>query len=333
MKCKICGNTDLIQKSVKMSKSYGNTVDPGEIIEKYGADAARFFILFGASPSSGLEWSEEGVDYAYRFIKNTFNLVSEPPEIIREEFNVRDTLVQYYLNKNIKEFTENMKDLAIRNAVNNIIQFTSELGKYKNEGVNKEIYKDCLEKLILLLHPIAPHMTEEIWENFGKKGYLSLAGWPSYNKDLLSEESDFKWKLMNSILEDINNIRIIIKKENIKSISLIIADSWKLKFYNTLMKILEETINQGEIMKQLMKDNEFKKHSAQIGKIVSIISRNIGKYPKYTLSSNEEYQFFKEIKPIIERKFKCQVEVTFEKDSKEQKASQSLPGKPAIVII
>ena len=332
MKCKICGNTDLIQKSVKMSKSYGNTVDPGEIIEKYGADAARFFILFGASPSSGLEWSEEGVDYAYRFIKNTFILVSEPPEIIREELNVRDTLVQYYLNKTIKEFTENMKDLAIRNAVNNIIQFTSELGKYKNEGVNKEIYKDCLEKLILLLHPIAPHMTEEIWENFGKKGYLSLAGWPSYNKDLLSEESDFKWKLMNSILEDINNIRIIVKKENIKSISLIIADSWKLKFYNTLMKILEETIKQGEIMKQLMKDNEFKKHSAQIGKIVSIISRNIGKYPKYTLSSNEEYQFFDEIKPIIEKKYSCKVNITFEGDSKEQKASQALPGKPAIVI-
>ncbi|MBY8989453.1 MAG: leucine--tRNA ligase [Candidatus Lokiarchaeota archaeon] len=333
MKCKICGNTDLIQKSVKMSKSYGNTVDPGEIIEKYGADAARFFILFGASPSSGLEWSEEGVDYAYRFIKNTFILVSEPPEIIREELNVRDTLVQYYMNKTIKEFTENMKDLAIRNAVNNVIQFASELGKYKNEGVNKEIYKDCLEKLTLLLHPIAPHMTEEIWESFGKKGYLSLATWPSYNKDLLSEESDFKWKLMNSILEDINNIRTIVKKETIESISLIIADSWKLKFYNTLMKILEETINQGEVMKQLMKDNEFKKHSSQIGKIVSIILRNIGKYPKYTLSSNEEYQFFSEIKPIIERKFKCQVEVTFEKDSKEQKATQSLPGKPAIVII
>jgi leucyl-tRNA synthetase len=333
MKCKICGNTDLIQKSVKMSKSYGNTVNPGEIIEKYGADAARFFILFGASPSSGLEWSEEGVDYAYRFIKNAFILVTEPPEILRDDQNVRDTLIQYYLNKTLKEFTENMKDLAIRNAVNNIIQFTSEFGKYKSEGVSKEIYEECIENLVLLLHPIAPHMTEEIWEALGKNGYASLAAWPSYNKELLSEESDYKWKLMNNILEDINNIRTVMKKENLESISLIIADEWKLKFYNTLMVILDKTINQGEIMKKLMEDNDFKKHSSQIGKIVSIILRNIGKYPKYTLSSNEEYQFFSEIKSIIERKFRCQVEVTFEKDSKEQKATQSLPGKPGIKII
>ncbi|TKJ20828.1 MAG: hypothetical protein CEE43_11315 [Promethearchaeota archaeon Loki_b32] len=154
MICRKCGNTDLIQKSVKMSKSYGNTVNPGEIIERYGADAARFFILFGASPSSGLEWSEEGVDYAYKFIKNTFILLSEPPKIIHKNLSIRDTLIQYYLNKTIKEFTDNMKKLAIRNAVNNLIQFTSEFGKYKNEGIIEEVFEDCKEKLILLFHPI-----------------------------------------------------------------------------------------------------------------------------------------------------------------------------------
>ncbi|MFW9877372.1 MAG: leucine--tRNA ligase, partial [Candidatus Thorarchaeota archaeon] len=68
MKCRKCGNKDLILRSVKMSKSYGNTVDPGEIIKKYGADAARFFILFGASPESGLEWSDEGVNFANKFV-------------------------------------------------------------------------------------------------------------------------------------------------------------------------------------------------------------------------------------------------------------------------
>ncbi|MFX1374987.1 MAG: leucine--tRNA ligase [Promethearchaeota archaeon] len=332
MKCKICGTTDLIQKSVKMSKSYGNTVDPGEIIEKYGADAARFFILFGASPSSGLEWSEEGVDYAYRFIKNTFALVTEPPDIIREEQNIRDTLIQYYLNKTIKELTENMKNIAIRNAVNNIIQFTSEFGKYKSEGIYKEIYKECIENLVLLLHPIAPHMTEEIWENLGKKGYASLATWPSYNQELLSEESDYKWKLMNNILEDINNIKTIMRKEDLGTISLIIADHWKLKFYNVLMNLLEETKEQGKIMKTLMQDKDLKMYSKQIGKIVSRIIGNIGKFPKYSISSDDEFQFFNEIKPIIEKKYNCTVKIVFEKDSKEQKASQSLPGKPAIVI-
>jgi leucyl-tRNA synthetase len=315
-----------------MSKSYGNTVDPGEIISKYGADAARFFILFGASPSSGLEWSDESVDYAYRFIKNVFTLLTDPPKNIRKHLTIRDTLIQYYLNKIIKDFTDNMENLAIRNAVNNLIQFASELGKYKAEGIKEEIYEECRENLIILLHPIAPHMTEELWEIIGKKGYLSLNPWSDYKKDLLTKESDYKWKLMNNILDDINNIKLAMRKEKFNSISIIIADEWKLKLYNTIMSLLEETKNQGEIMKKLMKNDDFKKYSKQIGKILSRILKNVGKFPKFSLSPDKEYEFFDEIKPIIEIKYNCKVKVIFEKDSSEQKASQALPSKPAIVI-
>ncbi|MBY8983738.1 MAG: leucine--tRNA ligase [Candidatus Lokiarchaeota archaeon] len=332
MKCKKCGNTNLIEKSVKMSKSYGNTVNPGEIIGKYGADAARFFILFGASPSSGLEWSDEGVDYAYRFIKNTFTLLTEPPKNIRKDLTIRDTLIKYYLNKTIKDFTDNMQILAIRNAVNNLIQFTSELGKYKAEGIKKEIFEECRENLIILLHPIAPHMTEEIWEIIGKKGYLSLNPWSKYNNNLLTDESDYKWNLLNNILDDINNIKIAMKKEKLNSISIIIADEWKLNLYKILMPLLEETKNQGDIMSTLMQNSEFKKYSKQIVKIVSRILKNVGKFPKFSLSSEEEYEFFDEITPIIEMKYNSNVKVFFEKESTEKKASQALPSKPAIII-
>ena len=124
-----------------------------------------------------------------------------------------------------------------------------------------------------------------------------------------------------------------MKKEELGSISLIIADQWKLKLYNSLMSLLEETKNQGAIMKKLMQDNDNKKYSKQISKIVSRIVKNVGKYPKFTISSDDEYQFFDEIKSLIEKKYHCTVDIMFERDSKEQKASQSLPGKPAIVII
>ncbi|MFX1325567.1 MAG: class I tRNA ligase family protein, partial [Promethearchaeota archaeon] len=333
MKCKKCGNTNLIQKSVKMSKSYGNTVDPGEITKKYGADAARFFILFGASPSSGLEWSEEGVDFAYRFIKNAFSLLIEPPEIMRETLTIRDTLIQYYLNKTIKDFTENMNNIEIRSAVNNVIQFTSEFSKYKSEGVKKEIYKECRKSLVLLLHPIAPHLTEEIWEILGNENYVSLTTWPSFNGKLLTRESDYKWKLMNNILEDIKNIKTVMKNEQLTKISLIIADPWKFNMYSSLMAYLEETKNQGEIMKRLMKNDEFKSHNKLISKIIKRVLKNVGKYPKFSLPSQEEYQFFDEIKPIIKRKYGCDVIITFENESEDQKAALALPGKPAIVFV
>ncbi|MHA2121956.1 MAG: leucine--tRNA ligase, partial [Promethearchaeota archaeon] len=332
MKCKKCGNSDLIQKSVKMSKSYGNTVDPGDIIGKYGADAARFFILFGASPSSGLEWSEEGVDYANRFIKNTFGLLTEPPKDIRKNATIRDTLIEYYLNRTIEDFTENMEKLAIRNAVNNVIQFTAEFTKYKTEGVKKQTFNECREKLVLLLHPIAPHMTEEIWELCGKEGYLSLANWPAFKQELLTDDSDYKWKLMNNLLEDINNIKIAVKKDKIESVTLIIAAQWKLNLYNTILALLEETKNHGTIMKNLMQENEFKNHSKLTNNILAKILKNIGKYSKFTLVPSEELKFFNEIKPIIENKHNCIVKALLEEDTSETKASQALPGKPAIVI-
>jgi hypothetical protein len=81
-----------------------------------------------------------------------------------------------------------------------------------------------------------------------------------------------------------------------------------------------------------MQNANFKKRSKLISNFVGKILKNVGKYPKYTLSSIEEFEFFKEITPVIEKKFGSKVEVIFENESKEQKASQSLPGKPAILI-
>ncbi|MHA1291996.1 MAG: leucine--tRNA ligase [Promethearchaeota archaeon] len=330
-KCKQCG-TEYILKSVKMSKSYGNTVDPSTIMEEYGADAARFFILFGASPESGLEWSEEGVGFAYRFIKNTFILLAEPPEKIRNKKTILDTLIEFNLNKTIKNVSEMLEKISIRDAVNNIIQFVNELSKYKKEGVIKEIYDNCVEKLTLLLHPIAPHITEEIWEILKKDSYISLASWPTYDNNLLTEENNFKWKLMNSIIDDINNIRIAMKKENLEKISIIIADEWKFKFYSILMSIINKTRNQGEIVKKIMQESDLRPHGKFINQTIGKILKNVGKFFKLSLSTNEELHFFTEIKPIIEKKYGCSVSILVEKDSSEKKATQALPGRPAIII-
>jgi len=256
-KCKRCG-TEYIMKSVKMSKSYGNTVDPIGIMNKYGADAARLFILFGASPKSGLEWSDEGVDFAYRYIKNTFKLLIETPEIIREKKMIRDTLIEYNLNKTIKNVTESLEKISIRDAINELIQFTSELYKYKNEGVNEEIFDKCKKMLALLLHPFVPHMTEEVWEILRKEGFLSLAKWPLYDKKFLTTDNDYKWKLLNKTIESINHIILIIKKEKLEEISIITAADWKFKFMVKLFPLIEKTKDQKEIMNVIMEDKSFK---------------------------------------------------------------------------
>jgi leucyl-tRNA synthetase len=329
--CKRCG-TEYILKSVKMSKSYGNTVDPIGLMSEYGADAARFFILFGASPASGLEWSDEGVGFANKFVTNTFRIIVDPQKNIKKEKSVRETLLIFHLNKTIKLVFDAIEKIALRDAVNYIIQFTNDFAKYKNEGVNKEIFNICREKLTLLMHPFIPHITEEIWEIIGKEGFISLASWPSYDDDILTPENEFKWKLMNNILDDINNIRVVTKLEELSKIYIIVADEWKFKFYSLLMSLLEESKDQKEIIKAIMQNEDFRKNGKAINQITTKILKNIGKYPKICLSTKEEFQFFKDITSIIQKKFDTEVEILVENDSKEKKASQSLPGKPAIII-
>ncbi|MFX1398213.1 MAG: leucine--tRNA ligase [Promethearchaeota archaeon] len=330
--CKIC-DTKYILKSVKMSKSYGNTIDPTTIVNEYGADAARFFILFGASPESDLEWSEEGVTFASKFAKKIFTLLVDAPMKVREEKSIRDLLISYHLSKTIKEVSENLEKIAIRNAVNYIVQFTSDLSKYKKEGIFIEVFEKCSEQLIKLLHPIVPHLTEEIWEFMGKDGYLSLQPWPSHDEKILTEENAQKWNLLNSLVDDINHIKVLLKKEQIEAITVIIADEWKYSLYDKLMGLIDKTKNQGDIMKSLMKQEELKPYGKFISQIVGRILKNVGKYSRSCLSQNEELSFYDQIKFIIETKFGCQVNTKLEKNAGDvKKAIQAFPCKPSIII-
>ncbi len=329
--CKRCG-TKYILKSVKMSKSYGNTVNPIGLMNKYGADAARFFILFGASPQSGLEWSDEGVDFAFKYVKNTFTLLKEPPETIRNEKIIRDTLIEYTLNKTIKIVSESLNILSIRDAINEIIQFTSEISRYKSEGVYKEVFDKCKENLILLLHPFVPHMTEELWEQMGKKSFLSLALWPNYDKNILSVENDYKWNLMNNTVDSINHIIQIIKKEKLTEMIIIIAAEWKFDVMLKLLSLAEKSKDQREIIGKLMENKEFKTKGKFISQTVIKVLKNLGKYVKSPINAIDEFNFFFEIKNIYEKKYKCKVSIIPENESQENKAAQGLPGKPAIII-
>ncbi|MBY9003348.1 MAG: leucine--tRNA ligase [Candidatus Lokiarchaeota archaeon] len=330
-KCKRCGK-DYVLKSVKMSKSLGNTIDPIGIMEKYGADASRFFILFGASPKSGLEWSNEGVDFAYKFVKNIYSLIYNAPEIVRNDVKIRDKLIDYYLNKTIKKVSKHMEKIEIRDAINELIQLTSELNKYKIEGINDVTFNRCKINLILMLHPIIPHVTEELWENFGEKGFVSLANWPEYNATLLTPINDYKWNLLHNTIDAINHIILIIKKPRVAEITLITAVQWKFNFYSQFMEIVKKTKEQKDIIKLIMTNDEFKPQGKFIVPIVNNIMKNLGKFINSPINANEELNFFMEISPILEKKYNCSIKITNEEKSEDQKAKQALPGRPAIII-
>ncbi len=157
----------VLRDGVKMSKSIGNTVSPEEIIEKYGADTARLFILFAAPPERDLEWSDQGVEGCFRFLQRVFRLVEELSNKLSNagNFGEYDKDVRRITHKTIKKVTEDV-----------------------SERFNFNILKEALDNLLLLLAPFAPHITEELWHTLGHKESVHLMPWPKYDANAIVED-------------------------------------------------------------------------------------------------------------------------------------------------
>ena len=193
----IKGYTDSNGKYIKakMSKSLGNVVGPAEIIEKYGADTARLFILFAAPPDRELDWSDEGVEGSFRFLNRIWRLVydfKEKYENIPGSYEIRneaDKKLAYTLNYTIKKVTEDIRDrFNFNTAISAVMELVNELYKYKEGDVNEALYSTCIKTILILLAPFVPHITEELWQELGYEGYVYDQSWPTWNEDELKKD-------------------------------------------------------------------------------------------------------------------------------------------------
>lgn len=180
----------------KMSKSLGNVVSPEEIIEKYGADTARLFILFAAPPEKELDWSDEGVEGSYRFLNRVWRLIREFKEKVDNSDgainikSVNDKKLNSKLNATIKKVTDDIeKRFNFNTAISSIMELVNELYKYKQgEDLNTPLLEDAITKLVTLLSPFTPHICEEMWHELGKEKSLIGVRWPDYDESALVED-------------------------------------------------------------------------------------------------------------------------------------------------
>jgi len=185
----------------KMSKSKGNTVSPREIIQKYGTDTVRLFILFAGPPELDMEWSDQGVEGAFRFLNRVWNIAREIMDMQSDQqvpidenwmrnlerkvhqtiFRVdRDTRERFHFNTAISAIMELVNELS------ESLRFLSEKGAHPEE---KKLMTWALKQLVSVLNPFAPHLSEEIWSLLGEKSFLSLAPWPEYDAEKMLTET------------------------------------------------------------------------------------------------------------------------------------------------
>jgi leucyl-tRNA synthetase len=187
----------VIKEGAKMSKSLGNVVEPDEIVREYGADALRLFIQFAAPPEGDLDWNEQGLEGCFRFLARLWRLERRwLPRLAGGEQPVaasaaeREKALRRKLHQTIRKVTQDLERLHQNTAIAAIMELLNTAYEAEDQGgVRAEVMREVLEHLALLLHPFAPHFSEELWENLGHAETLWDAGWPEYDPDLAREET------------------------------------------------------------------------------------------------------------------------------------------------
>jgi leucyl-tRNA synthetase len=201
-KCRECGQK-LEEKSEKMSKSKFNTVAPDEIFEKYGADTMRFYMMSDSPPDKGLDWSDEGVHGAARFLNRLWDAVAayadqladaptsmgeapldpEKAAALRRKTHQTIKKVTYDFEHN---FQFNTAIAAVRELVNHLRK--SAPSEVPLPAEMAEPVREAVESVVVLLYPFVPHICEELWEKLGKKPLLLNVPWPKYDEKIAAED-------------------------------------------------------------------------------------------------------------------------------------------------
>ncbi|MBI5587607.1 MAG: leucine--tRNA ligase [Deltaproteobacteria bacterium] len=204
-KCAQCGSPVTVGAVEKMSKSKKNVVDPDRIIAEYGADTTRLFSLFAAPPEKDLDWNEEGVEGSYRFLSRVWRLVTENMELLTnaEPYGPeRDGPLEgaskdvfHVTHRTIKKVTQDIEErFHFNTAISSIMELVNSLYQYraamngKSAYIERKVFREAVEAVVLLLSPFAPHISEELWMRLGKKTPVYKTPWPGVNEGALVKE-------------------------------------------------------------------------------------------------------------------------------------------------
>lgn len=175
----------------KMSKSKGNIISPVEIIDEYGADTARLFILFAAPPERDLDWSEQGVEGCFKFLNRVYRLVDELSDLrYTDGFGKLDKDAKEMRSKTHQTLKKVTEDLSVRfgfnTAIAALMELINDLYKYKElKNKNDAVLAEAVEVVVTILSPFAPHLGEELWQMIGKEGSIFDISWPKYDEKAL----------------------------------------------------------------------------------------------------------------------------------------------------
>jgi leucyl-tRNA synthetase len=231
--CEKCGRQVEIGRIEKMSKSKKNVVDPNVLIGKYGADTLRLFCLFAAPPERDLDWSDQGVEGAYRFLNRVWRLVGDHSEEMRgvmpfdgsTDLSGQSKTLFRKTHQTIKRVTDDIdRRFHFNTAISAVMELVNTIQSVK-QGIFAEpsglpVLRSALEAVVILLSPIVPHMADELWQALGKSGSAIEVAWPSYLEEAIQQDEILLVIQVNGKVRSRMHVPANTEQEAIKSMAL-----------------------------------------------------------------------------------------------------------------
>jgi len=223
-------------RTEKMSKSKKNVVDPQKIIDSFGADTARFFMLSDSPPDRDMEWSESGVEGSWRFLNKLWKFVHNL-EVVDKQENLpsklshqnKELLVD--LNFAIEEITKSIENFSFNIAVASIRTLFNNLASYKAEtDADKSVLLFVTNKFLIMINPMVPHIAEELWQTLNNKRLICNADWPSVDKTFLKKGTVKIPIQVNGKMRAVIDVSIDLNKDELEKLAL--KEENVLKFLN-----------------------------------------------------------------------------------------------------
>jgi leucyl-tRNA synthetase len=184
----------VLKDGTKMSKSKGNTVDPQTLIEQYGADTVRLFMMFASPLEQSLEWSDAGVEGASRFLKRLWRQVFEhleqsTPRLEVDKLTVDERTLRRKIHETIAKVTDDLgRRYTFNTAIAAMMELLNHLNRVDNTPQSHAVVREGLEAVIILLSPIVPHITQSLWEALGNDNLILHAPWPQADSTALQRQ-------------------------------------------------------------------------------------------------------------------------------------------------
>lgn len=186
----------VLKDGSKMSKSKGNTVDPEALIEKYGADTVRLFIMFASPPQMSLEWSDEGVEGASRFLRRLWRQVAEHTAKgdvsgeVGSDLSDQARALHRQVHKTIRKVSDDIeRRLQLNTAIAAVMEMMNAVSRFSPESdTDRAVVQQALETACLLLSPVVPHIATVLWQSLGQSGDIIDASWPVADESAMEQD-------------------------------------------------------------------------------------------------------------------------------------------------